>query len=158
MPNQPEMTIREARPDDVDVLVRFNAAMAQETEGKSLDVERLTAGVGAVFEAPEKGFYLVAEVKGSVVGSLLITYEWSDWRNATFWWIQSVYVKPDWRRRGIYRAMHDWVYDAARSRSNVCGIRLYVDLDNEIAQNTYANLGMVRAHYDLFEIDFVYRA
>ena len=157
MTNQPGTTIREARPDDVDVLVKFNAAMAKETEGKSLDVERLTAGVGAVFEASEKGFYVVAEVEGSVVGSLLITYEWSDWRDATFWWIQSVYVRPDWRRRGIYRAMHDWVYAAARSHSDVCGIRLYVDLDNQIAQNTYANLGMVRAHYHLFEIDFVYR-
>ena len=157
MPNQPEMTIREARPDDVDVLVRFNAAMAKETEDKSLDIERLTRGVKAIFESPEKGFYMAAEAGGCVVGSLLITYEWSDWRNATFWWIQSVYVKPDWRRRGIYRAMHDWVHAAARSRPDVCGIRLYVDLDNEIAQNTYANLGMVRAHYYLFEIDFVYR-
>ena len=157
MSNQPKMTIREARPDSVDVLVRFNAAMAEETEGKSLDIERLTRGVKAIFEAPEKGFYIVAEVEGCVVGSLLITYEWSDWRNATFWWIQSVYVKPDWRRQGIYRAMHDWVHAAARSRPDICGIRLYVDLDNETAQNTYASLGMVRAHYDLFEIDFVYR-
>ena len=157
MSNQPEMTIREARPDNVDVLVRFNAAMAEETEGKFLDIERLTRGVKAIFEAPEEGFYIVAEVEGCVVGSLLITYEWSDWRNATFWWIQSVYVKPDWRRQGVYRAMHDWVHAAARSRPDICGIRLYVDLDNETAQNTYASLGMVRAHYDLFEIDFVYR-
>jgi len=90
-----------------------------------------------------------------VVGSLLVVNEWSDWRNSTFWWIQSVYVRPDWRRKGVYRKLHDWVYEAARSRPGVCGIRLYVDRDNHAAQATYTNLGMSKSHYDLFEIDFV---
>ncbi len=151
-----QTTVREARPTDVEALVSFNAAMAKETEGKSLDIERLTRGVRAVFESPEKGFYIVAEAGGCAVGALLVTYEWSDWRNATFWWIQSVYVMPEWRRRGVYRAMHTWVYDAARSRPDVCGVRLYVDRANRVAQRTYASLGMVKSHYDLFETDFVF--
>ena len=102
-----------------------------------------------------KGFYLVAESEGQVVGGLLITYEWSDWRNATFWWIQSVYVNARWRRKGVYRAMHDYVHDIAESRDDICGIRLYVERTNQAAQQTYDSLGMSRSHYDLFEIDFV---
>ena len=156
MSNRIDITVREAGPGDLDALVRMNMAMAMETENKSLDVETVTRGVGAVFQAHDKGFYLVAEADGRVVGSLLVTYEWSDWRNATFWWIQSVYVLPEWRRRGVYRRMHNWVYDAAGSRPDVCGIRLYVDRQNIIAQRTYASLDMVKSHYDLFEIDFVF--
>ena len=142
---------------DLEAIVRHNAAMALETEAKTLDRDTLRAGVGRLLSDDLRGFYLVAASAGQIVGQLMVTFEWSDWRNAYFWWIQSVYVKADWRRRGIYRAMHDWVHAAARSRPDVCGIRLYVDLDNEVAQHTYANLGMVRAHYHLFEIDFVYR-
>ena len=156
MSNRIDITVREAGPGDLDALVRMNMAMAMETENKSLDMETVTRGVGAVFQAHDKGFYLVAEADGRVVGSLLVTYEWSDWRNATFWWIQSVYVLPEWRRRGVYRRMHNWVYDAADSRPDVCGIRLYVDRQNIIAQRTYASLDMVKSHYDLFEIDFVF--
>ncbi len=157
MSNRIEITVREAGPGDLDALVKMNMAMAMETENKSLDLETVTRGVGAVFQAHDKGFYLVAEADGRVVGSLLITYEWSDWRNATFWWVQSVYVLPEWRRRGVYRQMHNWVYDAAGSRADVCGIRLYVDRQNIIAQRTYASLDMVKSHYDLFEIDFVFQ-
>ena len=154
MPPRPEITIREARPADVGTLVKLNSAMAEETENRSLDVDQLTKGTEAVFESPDKGFYLVAEVHGRIVGTLLITFEWSDWRNGSFWWIQSVYVEPGLRRRGVYRAMHNWVYSAARSRPDVRGIRLYVYRENTVAQKTYASLQMDRSHYDLFEIDF----
>ena len=154
MPTPPEISVREATLADIETLVSFNAAMAMETENRSLDSGLLTRGTEAVFESPEKGFYLVAEVCGSVVGALLITFEWSDWRNGSFWWIQSVYVTPEWRRKGIYRAMHQWVYETARSRSEVCGIRLYFHRSNVVAEKTYASLGMVRSPYDLLEIDF----
>ena len=155
MPDVPEIVVRKARPADVGTLVSFNAAMAKETENRSLDTDQLTNGTKAVFESPDKGFYLVAEADGRIVGTLLITSEWSDWRNGTFWWIQSVYVRPDWRRRGIYRTMHRWVDKAARSSLDVCGIRLYVHRANQPAQMTYASLGMAVTHYDLLETDFV---
>jgi ribosomal protein S18 acetylase RimI-like enzyme len=159
--------IRRANPGDIDAIVAFQQAMARETEGKTLDGDTLRKGVNAVFLSPDRGFYLVAEApsidsgrglslpKGSVVGSLLITYEWSDWRNASFWWIQSVYVDMQWRRKGVYRAMHDYLYGIASGRDDICGIRLYVERSNSIAQQTYSSLGMSRSHYDLYEIDFV---
>ena len=96
----------------------------------------------------------MAEADGEVVGSLLCMDEWSDWRGASFWWIQSVYVRPDWRRKGIYRRLHNWVYEAALAANGVCGVRLYVDKDNHIAQATYTSLGMSKTNYDLYEIDF----
>ena len=155
MQDQSQIYIREARAADVHTLVELNSAMALETENKALDIQILTRGTEAVFASPEKGFYLIAEVGGSIVGTLLITFEWSDWRNATTWWVQSVYVRPEWRRKGVYRTLYTWVDSAARSRSGVRGIRLYVDRDNEAAQRTYSSLGMSRSHYELFEVDFV---
>jgi GNAT superfamily N-acetyltransferase len=139
----------------MDVLVEFNAAMALESEGKSLDRRRLRDGVAALLNEDGRGFYLVAKAEYRVVGQLMVTYEWSDWRNAHFWWIQSVYVAADWRRRGVYRSLHEHVLAEARLRGDVCGVRLYVDRDNHVAQQVYSNLGMDRSHYDLFEIDFV---
>ena len=150
-----EITIREATRDDVDMLVSFQRSLALETEDKRLDPNLLHRGVVAILCSPERGFYLVGEMQGYVVGGLLVTYEWSDWRNATFWWIQSVYVASECRLKGIYRAMHEHVYKAARSRRDVCGIRLCVDRNNTIAQQIYTRLGMVKSHYDLFEVDFV---
>ena len=150
-----DVTIRQATLEDVDALVTFQLAMAEETEGKSLDPDLLHAGVAAVFQSTDKGFYIIAEVEGRRVAGLLVTYEWSDWRNATFWWIQSVYVKPAWRRKGVYRAMHDHIFGAARAREDICGVRLYVERTNRVAQQTYAGLGMAKSHYDLFEVDFV---
>jgi GNAT superfamily N-acetyltransferase len=143
--------VRRAALADVDTLVRFNRAMAEETEGKELSRTVLSDGVRSVFEDPGKGFYLVAEANGTPVGSLLITYEWSDWRNATVWWIQSVYVQPERRGRGIYRILHRHVESLARSAGNVCGLRLYVDGGNSAAKAVYAKLGMVKSRYDLFE-------
>jgi ribosomal protein S18 acetylase RimI-like enzyme len=153
--------IRSARHEDVDVLARFSAAMASETEGRALDLGRLRDGTAAVLASPERGFYLVAEIPGDgsdtpeVVGQLLITFEWSDWRNATFWWIQSVYVAPGWRRRGIYRKMHNAVLSQARNQRDVCGVRLYVEKENTLAQMVYQKVGLLRTPYEVFEEDFI---
>jgi GNAT superfamily N-acetyltransferase len=147
--------VREGTRQDTDDILRFQQEMAAETEGKVLDEARLRCGITAIFDSSEKGFYLVAEVRGCLVGSLLITYEWSDWRNATFWWIQSVFVDANWRRMGVYRSMHGYLFRVAGCRVDICGIRLYVERANKIAKQTYKDLGMAKSHYDLYEIDFV---
>lgn len=148
-------TIREARPDDAPRIVAFQQAMALETEGKTLDESLVIPGVAEVFASAHKGFYIVAEIDGTVVGSLLITYEWSDWRNATFLWIQSVFVDADHRRQGVYTAMHNHVLALAESDDGLCGVRLYVERTNTRAQQTYKSLGMDHSHYDMYEIDFL---
>ena len=150
----PEVTIRRAIPDDLETLVGFNVAMARETEDKGLDVDTLRAGVRALLEDSSLGFYLVAEVAGEAVGQLMVTAEWSDWRNAHFWWLQSVYVKPEYRRQGIFRQLYDSVRREARQTRKVCGIRLYVERTNHRAQQTYVNLGMAHSHYDMYEVEF----
>ena len=151
---QPSAVVREATLEDVPLIVRFQLNMALETEDKVLDESLVKLGVRAVLGSRDRGFYIVAEVEGLVVGSLLITYEWSDWRNATVWWIQSVYVDSDHRRQGVYTAMHDYVHAQAKTRDDICGIRLYVERTNLVAQQTYRSLGMDKSHYDLFEIEF----
>jgi len=143
--------IRRANPGDTNVLIDFNREMARETEGKELDAELITAGVRALLENPTLGFYVVAEIDGEVAGSLMITTEWSDWRNGKFWWIQSVYVKPAYRRRGIYRSLHEFVKEMAGKDSTICGFRLYVESENSVAQETYLSLGMHETSYRLFE-------
>ena len=156
MPESPTgINVRDAVPADLVIIVAFNSAMARETEGIELEVDRLRQGVSAVLDDPARGRYFVAEIGGSVVGQLMITYEWSDWRNGCFWWIQSVYVHPDHRRRGVYRALDAHVRAEAMRDGSVCGLRLYVDRDNHVAQSVYANLDMQHSHYDLYEIDFV---
>lgn len=142
--------IRAATPADVPHLCAWNAAMAWETEHKQLNPARLEAGVGGVLERPSRGFYLLATGDGAPVGSALVTYEWSDWRNGDFWWIQSVYVIPTARRQGVFRALHDAIATRAATAGAI-GLRLYVDLDNGAAQDTYASLGMQRCHYALYE-------
>jgi GNAT superfamily N-acetyltransferase len=153
------LIIRPATPEDVDVLVEFSMAMALETEGRRLNPERLRLGILAVFESAARGFYLVAELRderrSTVIGQLLVTYEWSDWRNATFWWIQSLYVVPSHRRQGVYTRMHEFVLGQARARKDVCGVRLYVEEKNIIAQATYHRVGLARAPYCVFETDFI---
>ncbi len=146
-----EISIRKAGVPDAHTLVAFNRAIAEETEEVSLGTAVLEAGVHSVFADPSKGFYLIAVADGAPVGSLLVTYEWSDWRNAYFWWIQSVYVQPDCRRRGVYRALHRHVEHLARSQGNVCGLRLYVDRGNAAARAVYGRLGMVPSRYDVLE-------
>ena len=154
-----ELTVRQARTDDVDTLVGFSSAMAWETERRRLDAARLREGTQALLSTPSLGFFMVTEVRESerlvVVGQLMITYEWSDWRNGVFWWIQSVYVDPAWRRRGVCRRMHDAVVSLAKADRKVCGIRLYVEQDNHIAQTVYRHLGLSLSHYKVYEQDFV---
>ncbi len=145
--------IRKATVDDIEALVEFNQAMALETEGKSLPAGTLTNGVRAVFDSPGKGWYLIAVHNGVRAGSLLITPEWSDWRNADYWWIQSVYVRPEYRSKGVYTALHRHVEELSRYDDGVCGLRLYVDSDNKVARTVYKKLGLVPSRYDLYEID-----
>jgi len=147
----PETLIRVARPDDADTIAAFNIAMAQETEAKALDPAIILPGVRALFERPQLGFYLVAEREGQVAGTLMVTTEWSDWRNGVFWWIQSVYVAPEHRRQGLYRAMYRAVQARAAEAGDVCGFRLYVEKDNVAAQRTYRSLGMGETDYKVYE-------
>jgi GNAT superfamily N-acetyltransferase len=142
--------IRKARIDDLEWLVGGNQAMAYETERVRLDPDVLGAGVRAVLEDSDRGTYWVFEEGGRVLAQLLITYEWSDWRDRFVWWVQSVYVDPGHRRRGLYRQLYAAVRDAAR-QAGAGGLRLYVDSSNARAQTTYAALGMNGDHYRVFE-------
>ena len=145
------MNIRTATISDAASLVDFNQKMALETEGKRLDTATLTAGVSAVFSDENKGFYVVADDGGPIVGGLLVTFEWSDWRNKWFWWIQSVYIVPEARGRGIYRLLYDHVKAEAEKNANVCGFRLYVERENVHAQRVYEKLGMENSVYYMYE-------
>jgi GNAT superfamily N-acetyltransferase len=150
--------IRPATRNDTATLARFNQAMALESEGKPLDPATIHAGLTALFDHPSDGHYLIAcDADGVPLGALLLTFEWSDWRNGRFWWIQSVYVVPEARRRGVYRALHSHVRDAARRDTDVCGLRLYVERDNRTAQATYRALGMFETAYRLYEEEFARR-
>jgi len=146
-----EIQIRRGEPRDTSVLAGFNMAMAEETENLQLLPEVITAGVAAILADSSRGFYLVAESAGEIAGALMVTSEWSDWRNGFFWWIQSVYVRPEFRRRGIYRSLHENLRLLALNQPNICGLRLYVERDNERAQATYQRLGMHETHYLLYE-------
>jgi len=145
------MNIRIATAADAPELVEFNQAMALETEGKQLVRNALKRGVAAVFEDEMKGFYVVAEDEGRVVGCLLITFEWSDWRNGWFWWIQSVYVRPEARGKSVYSGLYAFVKEKAAQTNDVCGFRLYVDRENEHAQRVYEKLGMELSNYLPYE-------
>jgi ribosomal protein S18 acetylase RimI-like enzyme len=145
------MEIRLALKDEVGDLVLFNQAMALETERKSLDPAILIAGVQAVFDDPNKGFYVVAESDGRIVGGLMVTFEWSDWRNSWFWWIQSVFIIPEFRGQRVYSQLYDFVKKRAAQNSNVCGFRLYVEKDNLHAQKVYESVGMESTYYLMYE-------
>ena len=147
-------SIRNATRDDIAFLADCNLAMAWESEEKRLDRDVLTRGIVAVFDHPERGFYIVAERGGKRAGSLLITHEWSDWRNGGWWWIQSVYVMPDARRGGVFSAMYREVDSRARTSEGVIGLRLYVEKENTRAQATYAALGMEPAYYSLYQASY----
>lgn len=146
---------RAATPEDIAFLVEANAAMALETENKVLDRERLRRGVAAVFDRPQRGYYRIAEHEGVAVGSLLVTYEWSDWRDGDWCWIQSVYVLPQARRLGVFRQLYADVEAQARATPGVIGLRLYVEWENARAQQTYAALGMEQEHYHMYARPFV---
>lgn len=143
--------IRTAVPADADFIIESNCAMALETEQKELSREVVSRGVRTLFDRPELGFYLVAVMDEQPVASLMITTEWSDWRNGLFWWVQSVYVEPDFRRQGIYRQMYRYVQTLAEEQGGVCGFRLYVERENRHAQQTYQSLGMSECDYRLYE-------
>jgi GNAT superfamily N-acetyltransferase len=147
-------TIRRASAKDLEVIAANNRAMASETENKILDPDTVLKGTRAVLEDESKGFYLVAEQKDTVVGQLLVTREWSDWRNGDFWWLQSVYVLPASRKRGVFRALFDALLDHARDASRVCGLRLYVHASNQTAREVYASLGLDKTAYGVFEAEF----
>jgi GNAT superfamily N-acetyltransferase len=143
--------IRRAIAADAPVIVEFNQRLAQESEGKTLDPDRLAAGVRAGLADPRKALYFVAEDDGSVVGQMMITFEWSDWRNGWVWWIQSVYVRADARRRGVFRALYEHVAGLARADREVIGLRLYVERENHAAQQTYLRMGMEWTSYLVLE-------
>lgn len=147
------ISVRAARHDDLPLLVRFNVAMALETEDKRLAPATIGAGIERLLQNAELGRYLIADIHGEACGALMLTREWSDWRNGMFWWIQSVFVEPAQRRRGVYRALHEQVRMLARAEGDVCGIRLYVERDNVDAQRTYTAMGMHETAYRLFEED-----
>lgn len=145
------MNIRTANFEDVKSLVEFNQAMALETEGKTLDAQILRSGVEAVLRDERKGFYAVAEIDGKIGGGLMVTFEWSDWRNRWFWWIQSVYILPEFRGRKIYSRLYDFVKQSAEQSGEVCGFRLYVEKENTNAQKVYEKRGMKASHYLMYE-------
>ena len=153
------LNVRLARPEDAATIASFSAAMALETEGRRLDLHRLYEGTIALLESPDRGFFMVAELEQTderqLLGQLMITYEWSDWRNGVFWWIQSVYVDPAWRRRSVFRRMHETVMATAKTSPNVCGVRLYVEESNSTAQVVYRKVGLTPSSYAIFETDFV---
>ncbi|MEW6253158.1 MAG: GNAT family N-acetyltransferase, partial [Planctomycetota bacterium] len=152
-----DIVIRGAALADADTIAGFNVALAAETEGKQLDPDVIGRGVQRILTDPALGRYYVAErsVGGrpQVAGQLLVTFEFSDWRDGLFWWIQSVYVRPEARRSGVYRALHRFVEREARTSGGTCGLRLYVDRNNTRAQQVYRSLGMAATAYDLYETD-----
>lgn len=145
------MRIRKAILDDVHILTRFNSEMALETENLELDQDVLGAGIKTVIEDPGHGYYLLLELEDKVRASLLITYEWSDWRNGQFWWIQSVYVEPEFRRQGLFKKLYSKIKTEAENDPACAGLRLYVEKNNARAQQTYLDLGMQQTHYQMFE-------
>jgi ribosomal protein S18 acetylase RimI-like enzyme len=148
------ITIRDAQLDDAAFLAAGNLAMALEAEHKRLDPAIVARGVRAALQDPAKGRYFIAEHDGAAVGQLMITDEWSDWRNGRFWWIQSVYVLPAARREGVFRALFRHVEGLARADAGVCGIRLYVERENARAQATYRHCGLEDGGYVVMESDY----
>ena len=146
-----QIQIRKGEYSDRESIAGFQVAMAWETEGYKLDYETVMNGVGAVLDNDKLGAYYVAVVENKVVGSLLTTFEWSDWRNGTVLWIQSVYVDSSYRQRGIYTALYSHIKRLVASNESLMGIRLYVDESNKKAMEVYARLGMNGEHYRVFE-------
>ena len=142
-----DLEIREAVASDATQIAQYNALLAMESEGTRLAPEVAERGAEAMFADRSRGRYWLAEVDGEVVGQLMLTYEWSDWRNGMVWWIQSVYVHGDFRRRGVFSALYRHVESLARQEPEVCGLRLYVERDNARAQSTYEALGMHTTNY-----------
>lgn len=149
--NESRILCRRATADDLETIARFQEAMARDTEQMTLDSATVRKGIAALFSNPALGHYWVAEAEGAVIGSLMITFEWSDWRNRMVWWIQSVWVEEPWRRKGVYATLYRHIRDLAEHDDGVGGIRLYVDRTNTRAQEVYRRLGMNGDHYLTFE-------
>lgn len=145
------LVIRQANPTDAPAVVEFNRLLALESEGKALDLDVLSRGVAAGLADREKAIYFVAEEEGQPLGQLMLTREWSDWRNGWIWWIQSVYVRQDARRRGIFRALYEHARTQAQADPEVIGLRLYMEKENHTAERTYLALGMEMTSYVVLE-------
>jgi GNAT superfamily N-acetyltransferase len=150
-----EIRIRQATPADCATVAEFNLRLAEESEQLRLDADTVQKGVAAILGDTRKGIYFLAEADGTVAGQLMITYEWSDWRNGDLWWIQSVYVRPEFRRLGVFGGLFRHLEALARSRNDVAGLRLYMHADNSRARQTYERLGMKHTNYEVFDMDFV---
>jgi GNAT superfamily N-acetyltransferase len=148
------ITVRDATPADVNLIVGYNQRLAGETEGKSLDPAVIGAGVRRGFACPEMCRYFVAEADGRVIGTTMLTYELTDWRDGVIWWLQSVFIEPEFRRHGVFRAIYRHIENLARSHPDVRGLRLYVHRDNARAMKTYEAMGMEKAGYELYEHDW----
>lgn len=146
-----DLTIRQADLSDAAVIADFNLRLAAETEALHLDPECVNQGVAAILSDPAKGLYFVAQINGEVVGQVMITYEWSDWRNGDIWWIQSVYVKGEFRGQGVFKALFEHVEKLARKSGDVCALRLYMEKNNERARRAYLKLGMKVTAYEVLE-------
>jgi GNAT superfamily N-acetyltransferase len=146
-----EVHVRIAELTDLETIAELNTAMAWETEDRRLDPAAIRRGIRVVMDDSDCGFYVVAESEGRVVGCLMITYEWSDWRNARFWWIQSLYVRPLYRRHGVFKRLYEFVKVQALERPEVCGLRLYVESSNHVAQRAYDRIGMKPTPYRMYE-------
>jgi GNAT superfamily N-acetyltransferase len=152
MSKKVNLKIRKAVLKDVDIIAGFNMRAAKETENMDVDPDTAVRGAKAIIKDPHKGFYLVAEMKGEIAGQLMVTNEWSDWRNLNFLWVQSVYVREDYRKQGIFAALFHHLKEMARYRKDVAGLRLYVEKNNETAQMVYESLGMHKPGYEIYEI------
>ncbi len=148
------ITVRTATRNDIDIIVAFNDGLARETENKMLDLEVVRAGVKNFLSEPSRGCYFLAESGRDVVGQIMITYEWSDWRNGNFWWLQSVYVASTARGTGVFSDILAHIRSLAEADPAVCGIRLYVDKDNRAAQSTYRARGFEFSNYEVMALEF----
>ena len=146
--------VREATRADLEMIVAFNAALAAETEHKTLDLQVLKRGVERALADRNRGLYFIAEFDRTVVGQTLVTFEWSDWRAAWFWWLQSVYVRPEFRGRGVFKALYRHIQERCRAEPDTCGLRLYVEKSNRRALETYLRLGLAQAPYAMLEVDW----
>ncbi|HUV66064.1 MAG TPA: GNAT family N-acetyltransferase [Sedimentisphaerales bacterium] len=146
-----ELLVRIAGDKDVPTLAQFNLTLAWQTEQKRLELPVVTRGLRILLKHPNHGFYTVAEAAGEVVGCVMVTYEWSDWRCGLFWWIQSVYVKPEFRRQKVFSRLFEFLKEKASQESNVCGFRVYVEGANHTAQSTYSRVGMGETTYKVYE-------